>query len=251
MGSMRGLASCKNGRKCATWRVFPVDILAAVEMHSIVLIHRGSALNCLPLTPQSRRSLPERYLRPPTPLQLSNTTCSSHPTTSPLNGPQTRSFPTRYAPTTIQLTLTQPLAHQPPPSYSPSTDPSSSASTSTLPPPPFKTKPTNFLTLSSNDDSLRGEFVIDPGMDIPSSMLPPLDDANTDADRKNLCLRSHSGSVQADIWLLGSNANASTSASAKPRRTTLALTSDHGSLRAQVVRPFSRPLSRISRLTLP
>ena len=60
---MRGLASCKNGRKCATWRVFPVDILAAVQMHSIVLIHRGSALNCLPLTPQSRRSSPRAILK--------------------------------------------------------------------------------------------------------------------------------------------------------------------------------------------
>jgi len=117
-----------------------------------------------------------------------------------------------------------PAGHDdPPPSYSPS-DASGS-----VPPPTFKTKPTNFLALANERDAIKGEFVIDPCLCIPPSMLPPLDAHATEADRNNLCLASKHGSVNAEIWLLGSS-----SPGGKSRRTTLALTSSHGSIRAQV-----------------
>ncbi|KAF8553221.1 hypothetical protein OG21DRAFT_1414726, partial [Imleria badia] len=101
-----------------------------------------------------------------------------------------------------------------------------------LSPPPFKTKPTNFLRLFNDCESIRGEFVIDPSMDIPPSMLPPLGDNETEADRKNLCLKSRDSSVRADVWLLGSSP--SSDSAQKPLRTTLALNSEHGSIRSQV-----------------
>ena len=59
-------------------------------------------------------------------------------------------------------------------------------------------------------------------------MLPPLGDNEAEDDRKNLCLTSRYNSVNAEIWLLGSPS---------VRRTTIALTSDHGSIHAQLVRP--------------
>jgi hypothetical protein len=63
-------------------------------------------------------------------------------------------------------------------------------------------------------------------------MLPLLGENETEDDRKNLCLASRYSSVNAEIWLLGSS-----SGGTKPRRTAIALTSDHGSIRAQLVRP--------------
>ena len=133
---------------------------------------------------------------------------------------------------------------QPPPSYSPQTE--SVASTSSLP--TFKTKPTNLLSLSTRDSTIRGEFVIDPSICIPSVVLPPLNDGETENDRKNLSLTSKHSSVYADIWLLGSSApivSDSATGISKHRRTTIALTSDHGSIHAQLVCPF-RPLFHVS-----
>ncbi|KAG6379892.1 hypothetical protein JVT61DRAFT_10455 [Boletus reticuloceps] len=106
---------------------------------------------------------------------------------------------------------------EPPPSYSPPI-----ASGSTLPSAPtYKSKPTNFLSLSNSDSSICGEFVIDPSIRIPPSMLPPLRQDETEDDRKNLNLRSQNNPESA----IGAD---------KPRRTTIALISDHGSIRAQV-----------------
>ena len=71
-------------------------------------------------------------------------------------------------------------------------------------------------------------------------MLPPLGEDETEDDRKNLSLRSKFSSVYAEIWLLGSPGDSVISAH-KPRRTTIALNSDHGSIHAQVVCPFIYP----------
>ena len=127
---------------------------------------------------------------------------------------------------------------QPPPSYYFQTESIASGSIPSSAPPSdsatFKTKPTNFLFLSNEHDTIRGEFVIDPCMRIPSSMLPPLGENETEDDRKNLCLSSRNSSVNAEMWLLGPGVPTS-----KPRRTTVVLTSGHGSIRAQLVHPFS------------
>ncbi|KAH0834982.1 hypothetical protein J3R83DRAFT_10697 [Lanmaoa asiatica] len=124
---------------------------------------------------------------------------------------------------------------EPPPSYSPQTEPVASGSAPSLPPHSgaYKTKPTNFLVLSNDHNTIRGEFVIDPSIRIPSAMLPPLSEDETEADRKNLCLRSKFNSVHAEIWLLGSPRDSVIGAH-KPRRTTIALTAEHGSIRTQV-----------------
>ena len=65
-------------------------------------------------------------------------------------------------------------------------------------------------------------------------MLPPLDENETEDDRKNLCLTSRNSSVHIEIWLLGPGVTVPTG---KPRRTTIALTSGYGSIRTQLVRP--------------
>ena len=107
--------------------------------------------------------------------------------------------------------------------------------------PPFKSKPTNFLALSNEHDAIQGEFIIDPSIRIPSSTLPLLAEGETEHDRKNLCLTSRFSSVNAEIWLLGSPSPSTPAIGPpKPRRTTIALSSDHGSISAQLVRPHHR-----------
>jgi len=116
---------------------------------------------------------------------------------------------------------------EPPPSYSPL---DGQASGSSSPPVTFKTKPTNYLALSNDNDTVRGEFVIDPSISIPYSMLPPLCDNKTEEDRENLSVKSKNSSVHADIWLLGPSGDAKIN----PRRTTIFLHSSHGCISAQV-----------------
>ncbi|KAG1722771.1 hypothetical protein EDB19DRAFT_1916498 [Suillus lakei] len=102
----------------------------------------------------------------------------------------------------------------------------SSCSTESQPP----VKPTNFLSLILKDKPIRGCYVIDPLMQIPLSLLPPLNAGETDQDRKNLYLRTKDGSIDADIWLIGQEEAAPKNGS----RTTLSLSSNDGSITAKI-----------------
>ncbi|KAG1811830.1 uncharacterized protein BJ212DRAFT_494748 [Suillus subaureus] len=124
------------------------------------------------------------------------------------------------------------------------------ASSSSIPPQPtFKSKPTNYLHLFNEHSSIKGEYVIDPGMNIPTSLLPPLRPEESEADRKNLSLRSKHGSVNAEIWLLGAR-DAQPSESKKfTKRAILDIGSDDGSVTARVVcRLFDYPGSPLIRI---
>ena len=151
------------------------------------------------------------------------------------------------------LVLLTALLRQPPPSCSPRTR---SGGTSVVSLSTFKTKPTNFLTLSYESD-IDGEFVIDPSIRLPRSFLPSprsslpsshsflssshsflpsprsfllssrsflssLGEGNK--DRKNLSLMSEH-SINAEIWLLGSSSREKATCLRKLRRTIIALNS--------------------------
>ncbi|KAF9220799.1 hypothetical protein BS17DRAFT_713527, partial [Gyrodon lividus] len=109
---------------------------------------------------------------------------------------------------------------------------SSSTSPDSLPP-TFKTKPTNHLALSNESSTIKGEFVIDPSIRIPHSLLPPLTEDEDEADRKNLRLSSKFGSIKAEVWLLSSSRSECFSVE-EQKRTTVDLSSDHGSIRVQM-----------------
>ena len=100
----------------------------------------------------------------------------------------------------------------------------------------FKTKPTNFLLLSKEHNTHLRRIHIDLCKFIPFSILP-LGEDKTEDDRKNLCLMSRFGSVHAEIWVLDTP-GAPVIGAPNPRRTTMALTSDYGSICAQLVRRF-------------
>ncbi|KIK92817.1 hypothetical protein PAXRUDRAFT_829614 [Paxillus rubicundulus Ve08.2h10] len=136
--------------------------------------------------------------------------------------------------------------HDPPPSYFP--QPLPAERTSSPPPlPAFKTKPTNFLAIANESSTIRGEVVLDPSLRIPSSLLPPLAEGETEADRKNLRLSSKSGSISNKIWILNSPGSDDLPA-AERKRTTIDLASDHGSIRVQLeVIPGAAPLLMTAR----
>lgn len=126
----------------------------------------------------------------------------------------------------------------PPPSYYNNTSDQNAvagASSSSIPPQPtFKSKPTNYLHLFNEHSSIKGEYVIDPGMNIPTSLLPPLRPEESEADRKNLSLRSKHGSVNAEIWLLGAWDAQPSESKKSTKRAILDIGSDDGSVTARV-----------------
>lgn len=130
------------------------------------------------------------------------------------------------------------LAGEAPPSYYNNTsnrDVIAGASSSSIPlQPAFKSKPTNYLHLFNKNNSVKGEYVIDPGMIIPTSLLPPLSPEESEADRKNLSLHSTNGSVNGEIWLLGTQGAEPIDSKKPTKRTTLDIGSDNGSVTARV-----------------
>jgi hypothetical protein len=72
-------------------------------------------------------------------------------------------------------------------------------------------------------------------MIIPTSLLPPLSPEESEADRKNLSLHSTNGSVNGEIWLLGTQGAQPIDSKKPTKRTTLDIGSDNGSVTARVV----------------
>ncbi|KAG0702192.1 hypothetical protein DFH29DRAFT_805295 [Suillus ampliporus] len=127
---------------------------------------------------------------------------------------------------------------QPPPSYYSDTlgqdTATNTSSSSPLVQPTFKSKPTNYLNLFSQHSSVKGEYVIDPCMNIPTSLLPPLRPEESEADRKNLSLHSKNGSVNADVWLLSARDTQSFDSKRPTKRTILDVGSEHCSVTVRV-----------------
>ncbi|KAJ7101378.1 hypothetical protein B0H15DRAFT_763582, partial [Mycena belliarum] len=67
---------------------------------------------------------------------------------------------------------------------------------------PADVKPTNFLSLSRRNGSVKGTYVIDPRVKIPQAMLPPLAD-EADGVRRNVFLHTSNGSIDVDLFVVG------------------------------------------------
>ncbi|EGO03232.1 hypothetical protein SERLA73DRAFT_174687 [Serpula lacrymans var. lacrymans S7.3] len=109
----------------------------------------------------------------------------------------------------------------------------SSASESIIPShPPLTSKPTNFLSLTPKDRSITGCYAINPFLSIPASLLAPLLEGESEADRKNLDLQSKQGYIDVDISLMTPDESDS---NLNPKsRATLYLSSNHGSVSTRV-----------------
>jgi len=125
-------------------------------------------------------------------------------------------------------------------------------------------KPSNFVTVGRANDCIKGSWLIDPSLFIPSSFLPPLQPGGA---RRNLFLESKNGAIDADVYLLPTSysdqntskyilihtqsnngsvrtrlheVNSSTGEVRLPIR--LSTLSDNGSINVQIPRSFSGPI---------
>jgi len=95
---------------------------------------------------------------------------------------------------------------------------------------------TNYISVIRKDHSIRERYAIDPFISVPSSLLPPLEEGETEADRKNLRLKTKDGSVDVDIWVLGDGGEYKTAEGlVQQRRATLDVTSNDGSINLKIV----------------
>lgn len=111
-----------------------------------------------------------------------------------------------------------------PPPYIPTAQDGAASPTPKRYPLPADIKPTNFIQIST-PDSIRGVYVIDPGLTPPASLMSPSPDRE---GRKNVHIESQDGHVDVDLFVLPSLD--------EQRKVSLDLNSWGGSVCVRVVR---------------
>ncbi|KAF9072283.1 hypothetical protein BDP27DRAFT_1320678 [Rhodocollybia butyracea] len=86
-----------------------------------------------------------------------------------------------------------------PPPYTNSEPSSSSQAPFVL---PANAKPCNFVILTQKRSPLKGTYILDPSLDIPSAWLPPLPEDETEETRSNFYAKSEHGDVASELYLL-------------------------------------------------
>ncbi|KAJ6530797.1 hypothetical protein DFH09DRAFT_1183899 [Mycena vulgaris] len=115
------------------------------------------------------------------------------------------------------------------------------AAAALIPPPPPDVKPTNFLSLSRGNSSIKGAYVIDPAVKTPLFMLPPLAADETAATRRNVFLHTSNGAIDVDLFVVGTPEPAPDPAAApdskrdgEKSKITVLLKSSNGSIAARI-----------------
>ncbi|KAJ6530795.1 hypothetical protein DFH09DRAFT_1409734 [Mycena vulgaris] len=130
----------------------------------------------------------------------------------------------------------------PPPAYfRPETQTSVSApipapaAAALISPPPPDVKPTNFLSLSRGNSSIKGAYVIDPAVKIPPFMLPPLAADETAATRRNVFLHTSNGAIDVDLFVVGASSDApDAKREGEKNKITVLLKSSNGPISARI-----------------
>ena len=95
-------------------------------------------------------------------------------------------------------------------------------------------RPSNFISISKINGAVQGTWVINPGLVLPSALLPPLEKGETEETRKNLSLDSRNGAIDADVYVLPPPSTSS--ALVKPRqRVTIHAKSWNGAVTVKLV----------------
>lgn len=87
----------------------------------------------------------------------------------------------------------------PPSALPPTPPPPMEASSSSSAPPPPLAPPTNYLTISRPNDSIKGTYTINPSMNVPCSVGPVI---TSDGRMLNAQLKSKNGTVDVVIQLI-------------------------------------------------
>ncbi|KAJ6575973.1 hypothetical protein DFH09DRAFT_1150137 [Mycena vulgaris] len=88
-------------------------------------------------------------------------------------------------------------------------------------------KPTNFLSMSRTNDSIKGTYVIDPRIKIPASVLPTLVPKESEATRRNVFLHTKNGTINVDLFIVDD-------VDAKGNKVEMMLTSSNGTVTARI-----------------
>ncbi|KAF8997725.1 hypothetical protein BDQ17DRAFT_1362913 [Cyathus striatus] len=98
-------------------------------------------------------------------------------------------------------------------------------------------RPSNHLSISRTHTDIKESYTIDPTLDIPAFLLPPLGKDETDETRNNLRLETTHGTISANVKLVGGEAQSEK----KGKRVTMVMKSEHGGVTAKIVRFLSPP----------
>jgi hypothetical protein len=101
----------------------------------------------------------------------------------------------------------------------------------------FLPKPTNFVSISKMNGSVKGSWVIDPTLSIPASFLPALEENEI---RKNFSVASKNGAIDVDLTIMQTSNDNLTEATKK--RATIHLSSHNGILTTTLVGLPCQPL---------
>jgi hypothetical protein len=157
---------------------------------------------------------------------------------------------TRYRLSTFFLQDSTSFPNEPPPEYSSeksqTTDPNTQgaqpqAVEDTLPLVPTSVtatspKAANYISLNQPLSSINCTYIIDPLIQIPQSFLPALAPGQSEADRKNLSIRTKMGSITADITVWHDDSVSRTPKDGNRPRVSLEMKTMLGEMDVKVVR---------------
>ncbi|KAH8115110.1 hypothetical protein DFH11DRAFT_146740 [Phellopilus nigrolimitatus] len=135
-----------------------------------------------------------------------------------------------------------------PPPYAPSSSETSPAETSASGARPLPQTPnlpaSNFSLIKRDNESIKGTYVVDPGLRIPDELVPSALDFDGEDGRKNLQLESKNGSISTVVWLVDSD-----SGEEQKRRALIDVKSQSGSISVKMnaITPRQYALSAYSR----
>ncbi|KAG6865379.1 hypothetical protein C0991_003082 [Blastosporella zonata] len=141
-------------------------------------------------------------------------------------------------------------SHDPPPTYTVAVPPvqalaepipSQSSSATAVQPTQPAMKPTNFISISRGNASVKGTWLLDPFLTIPSMLLPPLSPDETPETRRNLALHTSNGPINADITFASHDTNVELDKKSR-KRSTLYAKASNGAVTLKIHAPHSTRL---------
>ncbi|KAF8991871.1 hypothetical protein BDQ17DRAFT_1370174 [Cyathus striatus] len=95
----------------------------------------------------------------------------------------------------------------------------------------------NYLHISRTHTDIKETYTIDPTLNIPAFLLPPLGKDESEETRRNLRLETTHGTIGANVRLVDGEAQGEK----KGKRVTMVMKSEHGAITATIVRAATRP----------
>ncbi|KAF8067928.1 hypothetical protein FPV67DRAFT_1165290 [Lyophyllum atratum] len=125
----------------------------------------------------------------------------------------------------------------PPPTYTAQSPSAVAGESSVVPVTLPAVKPSNYVSMSRVNGSLKGVWVLDPCLAIPASLLPPLSAEETADTRRNFNLKTTNGVIDVDVSFAPYE-HTRDSKQASRKRVTLYARASNGSITTKLHTPF-------------